>query len=154
MKVDFDLARDSFGRLMLTTGGVTHEDVVPVRAFPIAAPDEGIALVGGDGHELAWVDRLDELPEPQRSLVAEELASREFTPEVRRILAVSGYVTPCTWSVETDRGNASFVLKSEESIRRLSPTSLLIGDSQGIHFLIRDVGALDADSRKILDRFL
>ena len=85
---------------------------------------------------------------------AEELASREFTPEVRRIVAVSGYVTPCTWSVQTDRGDARFVLKSEESIRRLSATSLLIGASQGIHFLVRDVAALDAASRKILDRFL
>ena len=150
----FDLARDSFGRLVLTVGGVSHKGVVPVRAFPIGAPDEGIGLVGSDGHELAWVDRLDELPEPQRGLVAEELASREFTPEIRRIVEVSGYVTPCTWSVETDRGKARFLLKSEESIRRLSPTSLLIADSRGIQFLVRDMRELDAGSRKVLDRFL
>lgn len=148
------LARDSFGRLMLTIDGVTHEDVVPVRAFPIAAPDEAVALVGSDGHELAWVERLADLPEPQRSLVVEELASREFTPEIHRILAVSGYVTPCTWSVETDRGEVRFVLKSEEAIRRLSDSGLLIADSQGIHFLVRDTRALDAASRKMLDRFL
>ena len=149
-----EVARDPFGQLMLTVDGVTHQEVVPVRAFPIAAPDEGIALVGSDGHELAWIERLEDLPEPQRSLVAEELASREFTPEIRRILQVSGYVTPCTWSVETDRGSARFVLKSEESIRRLSASSLLIADSQGIHFLVRDTQALDAVSRKVLDRFL
>lgn len=149
-----DLARDSFGRLVLTVDGVSHLGVVPVRAFPIAAPDEGIALVAGDGHELAWVDRLDDLPEPQRGLVAEELASREFTPEIRRIVAVSSFVTPCTWTVETDRGDARFVLKSEESIRRLSPSSLLIADGQGIQFLVRDMRDLDAASRKVLDRFL
>lgn len=149
-----ELARDPFGQLMLTIDGATHPGVVPVRAFPIAAPDEGIALVGADGHELAWIEQLGDLPEPQRSLVAEELASREFMPEIRRILQVSGYVTPCTWSVETDRGNARFVLKSEESIRRLSASSLLIADSQGIHFLVRDMRTLDAASRKVLDRFL
>ena len=152
--VPFDLGRDAFGRLVLTMEGVSHQGVVPVRAFPIAAPDEGIALVGGDGHELAWVDRLEDLPEPQRGLVAEELASREFTPEIRRIVAVSGFVTPCTWTVETDRGNARFLLKSEESIRRLSPSSLLIADSRGIQFLVRDMRELDGGSRKVLDRFL
>ena len=150
----FELAHDSFGRLVLTVDGMSHRGVVPVRAFPIGAPDEGIALVGSDGHELAWVDRLEDLPEPHRRLVAEELASREFTPEIRRISEVSGYVTPCTWTVETDRGNARFVLKSEESIRRLSPSSLLIADSQGIQFLVRDMRELDAGSRKVLDRFL
>lgn len=150
----FLLARDSFGRLSLTIDGVTHQAVVPVRAFPIAAPDEGIALVGADGHELAWVERMEELPEPQRGLLAGELALREFTPEIRRIVAVSGFVTPCTWTVETDRGSTRFVLKSEEAIRRLSPSRLLIADSQGIHFLVRDTQALDAASRRTLDRFL
>lgn len=149
-----DLERDSFGRLVLRLGDVSHGGVVPVRAFPISAPDEGIALVGADGRELAWVERLEHLPEPQRRLVAEELAGREFTPEIRRILRVSGYVTPCTWSVLTDRGEAQFVLKSEEAIRRLSAHSLLIADSRGISFLVRDLGALDVSSRKVLDRFL
>jgi len=148
-----DLRRDSFGGLLLTQDGIT-QPVVPVRAFPISAPDEGLALVDAEGREMGWIDQLSELPGPQQRLVSEELKQREFTPEISRIVAVSGYVTPCTWIVETDRGNASFVLKSEESIRRLSPSSLLIADSQGIHFLVRNVPALDAGSRKVLDRFL
>ena len=137
-----DLGSDSFGRLVLVVDGADHRGVVPVRSFPISAPDEGIALVGADGHELAWIERLEDLPEPQRGLVAAELAAREFTPEIRRIVRVSGYVTPCTWTVDTDRGETQFVLKSEEAIRRLSPQGLLIADSRGIHFLVRDMGAL------------
>lgn len=152
-EVPFELGRDEFGRLFLDAGGARHQGVLPVRAFPITAP-EAIALVGADGHELAWVDRLEDLPEPQRTLLAEELASREFIPEIRRIVAVSGYVTPCTWTVETDRGSTRFVLKSEESIRRLSSSSLLIADSVGTQFLVRDMAALDGGSRKLLDRFL
>jgi len=149
-----DLSRDAFGRLVLTIDDICHQDVVPVRAFPITAPDEGIALIGGDGHELVWIRRLEDLPEPQRRLLTEELAGREFTPEIQRILEVSGYVTPCTWSVRTDRGDTGFVLRSEESIRRLSPGRLLIADSRGIHFLVGDIQALDVWSRRILDRFL
>jgi hypothetical protein len=148
-----DLRRNSFGSLLLVRDGVAQV-VVPVRAFPISAPDEGLALVNAEGKEVAWIEHLSELPDPQQGLVSEELEQREFTPEISRIVAVSGYVTPCTWSVETDRGTASFVLKSEEAIRRLLPGSLLIADSQGIHFLVRDVAALDAASRRVLDRFL
>jgi hypothetical protein len=34
--------------------------VIPVRAFPIRA-GHGLSLVSSDGHELAWIDTLDEL---------------------------------------------------------------------------------------------
>ena len=151
----FQLRRNAFGRLLLELDdGSVHENVVPVRAFPIGAPDEGLALVGADGHELVWVERLSALPQPLRQLIEEELASREFTPEIRRIVEVSGFVAPCTWEVETDRGLARFVLKGEEAIRRLPHRALLIADSHGIQFLIRDPRTLDRRSRKLLDRFL
>ena len=149
------LTRDPHGRLRLTTAdGNVHEGVVPVRAFPIAAPTEGIALVGEDGHELAWIDHLDALPEAARTLVEDELASREFVPEIRRLRHVSTFAIPSTWDVETDRGETRFILKGEEDIRRLGADSLLIADSHGIQFLIRDLQALDRQSRKLLDRFL
>lgn len=151
----FKLARNAFGRMVLTTAtGQVHEEVVPVRAFPIAAPEEGIALVSVDGHELAWVERLADLPPDQRALVEEELASREFVPEIRRLRHVSSFATPSTWEVETDRGDTRLVLKGEEDIRRLGTSTLLIADSHGIQFLIRDLNALDRHSRKLLDRFL
>ncbi|HWS75130.1 MAG TPA: DUF1854 domain-containing protein [Quisquiliibacterium sp.] len=152
---DFRLSRNAFGRLVLELAdGSVHEAVVPVRAFPIGAPDEGLALVGAGGRELAWVERLSDLEPSLRALIEEELASREFTPEIRRIVDVSGFVTPCTWQVETDRGPTRFLLKGEEAIRRLPPPALLIADAHGIQYLIRDQQALDRRSRKILDRFL
>ncbi len=152
---DFRLSRSAFGRLLFTAAdGTVSEGVVPVRAFPISAADEGVALVSTDGKELAWLDRVAELPDDLRSLVEAELASREFMPEVRRIASVSSFATPSTWTVETDRGATSLVLKGEEDIRRLGRTALLIADANGIQFLVRDIQALDRASRKLLDRFL
>ena len=151
----FSLHRDSHGRLNLTTAdGVVHEGVLPVRAFPISAPNEGLSLVSGDGHELAWVDRLDNLPADQRTLVCEDLAVREFAPTIERILEVSTYATPSTWSVHTDRGATTFVLKSEDDIRRLGGGRLLIASGQGMQFSVPQVTELDRHSRKILERFL
>jgi len=152
---DYRLSRNGFGRLVFTgPDGLAQEGVVPVRAFPIAAPDQGIALVDPHGHELAWIERLSDLPDELRALVEGELASREFMPEIRRIVSVGSFATPSTWHVETNHGETSFVLKGEEDIRRLASPALLIADSHGIHFLIRDRFALDTHSRKILDRFL
>lgn len=152
---EFTLTRNGFGRLVLTLGdGTAHEGVVPVRAFPIGAPDDGIGMMSTDGHELAWIPRLDRLPAPQRAMVEEELAAREFMPEIQRIVGVSTFATPSEWTVQTDRGQTTLVLRGEEDIRRLAGTTLLISDSHGIHHLIRDLMALDRASRKILDRFL
>ena len=153
--MSFDLQRDAFGRLVLTDAdGTVHEGVLPVRAFPIAAPDEGVALVDPHGHELAWIDRLSELPQPLRTLIESELASREFMPVIKQIESVSSYATPSTWQIKTDHGDTALVLKGEEDIRRLAPPALLIADSNGINYLIHDRYALDKVSRKILDRFL
>jgi hypothetical protein len=152
---DFQLKRDAFGRLVLTgAAGDMHEGVVPVRAFPITAPDQGLSLVSAEGHELAWIDRLADLPQNIRALLEEELASREFMPEIHHILHVSSFATPSTWEVETDRGATTLVLKGEDDIRRLAHSGLLITDGHGIHFLIRDIATLDRHSRRLLDRFL
>jgi hypothetical protein len=151
----YQLLRDTFGRLLFVgDDGQTRDVVVPVRAFPIAAPDRGIALVDPHGHELAWIERLSDLPDDVRALVDAELASREFMPVISRIVSVSSFATPSTWQVQTNHGDSELVLKGEEDIRRLTSPALLIADSHGIHYLIRDRYALDAHSRKILDRFL
>jgi hypothetical protein len=152
---DFGLSRNALGRLVFTAAdGAVHECVLPVRAFPVTAPETGVALISIDGRELAWIDHPSELRDDIRQLLFEELASREFMPEIRQIRRVSSYATPSTWAVTTDRGDADFVLRGEEDIRHLGGTTLLIADKFGIQFLIRDRNALDHHSRRILDRFL
>jgi hypothetical protein len=151
----FQLIRNPFGRLVFTTpDGEVVEGVVPIRAFPIQSPDTGISLVHTDGHEVAWIDQLAAVPEPAQSLIREELQGREFMPTILSIDGVTSFSTPCTWSVKTDRGNTSFVLRGDEDIRRVGATILLVTDSHGIQFLIRDAATLSRESRKILDRFL
>lgn len=151
---NFTLSRNAFGKLVFSNAEGVHEGVVPVRAFPIASPDTGIAIVDVDGHELAWINRLEDLPGDTRAMLQEELKSREFLPVIDRIRQVSTFAVPSTWEVETDRGLTSFVLKGEEDIRRIAGSALIIADSHGVQYLIRDQGALDKGSRKLLDRFL
>ena len=151
----FTLERDARGRLVCTLAdGTRHAGVLPVRAFPLSAPDQDVSLVGGDGHEVLWFARLADVPDTQRRLIEEDLASREFIPTLERILSVSTFSTPSTWTVATDRGEARFVLKGEEDIRRLENGALLITDTHGLSYRVRDRFALDRHSRKLIERFL
>ena len=155
MDIRFTLQQDSRGRLQLTLAdGTVHEGVVPVRAFPLTAPDECIALVATGGHELLNVERLSTLAEPARSVLAALLAAREFVPQIEAILSCSAFATPSTWTVRTDRGQTEFVLKAEEDIRRLDNGRLMISDSHGLQFEIVNQSQLDSHSRRILLRFL
>lgn len=149
------IERNLLGRLKVQDpDGTVHEPVTAVRAFPIQTPAANISLVGPSGHEVAWIADLAELPPEQRALLEQELHQREFMPVIQRLLEVSSFATPSRWTVETDRGRCEFVLKGEEDLRRLNPTTLLVLDSHGVQFMIRDPLSLDKHSRKLLDRFL
>ena len=151
----FTLHWNAAGRLVFTASdGTVHIGVVPVRAFPVSAAEEGLSIVDVDGHELAWIDRLVDLPADTQAAVRKGLQEREFMPEITRLNSVANYATPSTWGVDTDRGPVQFVLKGEEDIRRLSGGALLVVDSHGVQFFIRDLFALDRHSKKLLDRFL
>lgn len=152
----YRLERDAHGQLnLITPDGQLHPGVQPVRAFPIGAPMEGLSLLGQNGHELLWAQRMADLPTAMQLLIAEELAVREFSPAISRIEAVSTFATPSVWTVETDRGLTQLTLKTEEDIRRLEGrTRLLITSGEGVQYRIADTTQLDRHSLRLLERFL
>jgi hypothetical protein len=153
MNIQFD--QGPSGRwYFVSEQGQQHDHVLAVRSFPVAAPDEGIALVDGDGKELLWIPHLSMLPDAVRARVVTAINQREFMPQILKLYGVSGFLTPCNWDIETDRGRTSLLLKGEEDIRRLSASVLLVTDGHGVQFLIRDLAQMDRFSRKLLDRFL
>jgi hypothetical protein len=149
------LHHDAWGRLVLTDAdGRQHVGVEPVRAFPVSAPRHGVALCDADGREVLWLDRLEDLPPPLRRLLEEELARREFVPVLRRIVRISAPSEPSEWEVETDRGPTRFLLNNEDDVHRLDGRRAMIKDAHGIRYLIPDTHALDAASRRLLERYL
>ncbi len=150
------LTRNAHGRLCLTLpDGTVHETLTPVRAFPIAAPDEGISLVGSDGKEVYWIERLSDMAQPMRLLLEEDFAVREFVPEVLRIATIDSISVPSVWTVETDRGTTQLGLKAEEDIRKLDGRyHLLITSRDGVQYRISDSRQLDKQSQKYLELFL
>jgi hypothetical protein len=154
----YSLRKDAFGNLELVwSDHPVIERVTPVRPFPFSDPQDGLSFVDSDGHEVLWLNSINDLSTADRVLVDEALAAREFMPVITRIDSVSSFNTPSTWQVETEQGKTQLVLKGEEHIRRINGMGgnhLLISDNHGIQFLIKDVTQLDKHSRRLLDRFL
>ena len=154
MNKPHQLERDSLGRLVFVdSNGIRHIGVHPVRAFPITAPGAGIAMMDQSGKELFWYPDVAAITEAELGLIEEELAAREFMPVIEKITHVSTFATPSIWDIETDRGPTRIRLKGEEDIRRIAGNTLLIADSNGMQFLIKDATQLDKVSKKLLDRF-
>jgi hypothetical protein len=150
----FRLFRDAFERLVLTLAdGRKLLGVDPVRAFPISSPKEWFSIMDAEGHEVLCIREIDKLPADERKILEEELSRREFVPIIRRIVKVTADVDPSEWQVETDRGPTTFLLDSEDDVRRLGTYKALLIDTHGIRYLIPDTRALDYASRRILDRY-
>jgi hypothetical protein len=154
INTSFELTRNAFGRLCLTHHNTeTYEGVYLVRAFPFQAPDEYISILTPTGQEVAWIKRLSDLKPDMQILINEELASRQFMPEILRIHRVSSFITPTNWTVTTDKGDTDFLLMDDEDIQRFGTDKLILVDSYGTHFIIRNINALDKHSQKILEQF-
>jgi len=154
MNKTHQLERDALGNLIfIASNGERHVGVYPVRAFPITAPSAGIGIMNQSGKEVCWFPDVALIPEVELTLIEEELAAREFMPVIERITQVSTFATPSIWDIETDRGPTRIRLKGEEDIRRIAGNTLLIADSNGLQFMIKDSTQLDKVSKKLLDRF-
>jgi hypothetical protein len=150
----FTLERDVFGQLVLTDAeGRQWPGIEPARAFPISCPEEWVSLCDAEGHEVLCVRELDKLPQHVRTILEEELGRREFVPIIESILKVADDTDPSLWEVETDRGTATFLLDSEDDVRRLGPFQALFIDTHGIRYLIPDTRKLDSRSRRIMERY-
>lgn len=150
-----DLSQDVWGRLVFTdAAGAQHVGVVPVRAFPITDPKHWVSICDPQGAELACYADLQALPTAARELIEAELTRRDFIPAIKRIVKIAATVEPTEWIVETDRGTTSFTLESDDRVRRLGRQQATITDSHGMRYLISDLRALDAASRRMLERYL
>jgi hypothetical protein len=146
------LERHPHGRLaFVTAAGRRHEAVDVLRAFPVSAPEGPVAVVAGDGAELAWIPALSAVAPDLRSMLEAELAEREFLPVIERIDAVSDG-EPAEWCVHTDRGPARFKVAGVDDIARDESGGAYVSDTFGVRYRIVQVAELDARSRRLFEK--
>lgn len=118
------------------------------RAFPLSHPDEHIVLRDGGGREIGVLRDLREIDAPTRALVEDELRRRYFMPQITAILSVTERFGSTEWEVETDRGPRRLAMRQiNEAITEVSPVRYLLTDVEGNRYEVKDLNALDSDSR-------
>ena len=151
----FTLERDSWGRVVMKDHtGQQHVGVVLLRAFPISDPHRAISICDRLGHEVAYIDSVEELPLETRRMLETELARREFMPTILRILNDPRQTEPSQWEILTDRGETTIRLEREDDVRQFDEHRVLVTDSNGIRYQIPDLRQLDSHSRRVFDRLL
>ena len=146
------IIRDSHKRVLLKVG--EEEKVVyrVMRNFPLTGPEKYISLADEEGKELGMIRQLKDLDPSSKKILEEELERAYFVPVIKRILAVRelyGGVTDI--AVETDKGYREFELRSKDTIRFVGLSRIMITDVDGNRYEIRDMGALDARSKSLIE---
>jgi hypothetical protein len=150
-----NLYRDTFGILKLSREPAGEEiDVRPMRAFPLSDADHFVALLDGDGNEVALIPDLAELPAKPRALLLQELEKSYFVPELVRVLEITDDFGIQRWEVETDRGPRVFEVRGREDLRWLHPGQLIVRDVDGNRYEIKRFDDLDAPSRLKIEGYL
>lgn len=151
---NFTLQRAENRKLMLTdAAGVRHEEVRPVRLFPLTDPGHWVSIISATGQDLACIEDLDGLPAADREILLEALAYREFVPVIEAIHAIRRAAHGFEWEVSTDLGRIQFSVENDESIQPLGGGSIVILDHHNTRYLIPDSSKLDSKSRQRLERY-
>jgi hypothetical protein len=118
------------------------------RAFPLSYPEEYIALRDGGGREIGVLRDLREVAPTMRALVEEELRRRYFLPQITAIRNVTERFGSTEWDVETDRGPRRLAMRQiNEAITEVSPERYLLTDVEGNRYEVKELSALDPESR-------
>jgi len=149
------IERDAAGQLIayVKGSGEPRVGVRIARCFPWTLPETYVSILDKDGKEIALLNSLDSLGEKSRAVVAEELRDKAFNPKIRRIVDHSNEFGVISITAETDRGEVTFQVRSREDIRYLSPTRALFRDADGNVYELPDLMALDAASRRWIERY-
>ncbi|MCK4275638.1 MAG: DUF1854 domain-containing protein [Phycisphaerae bacterium] len=125
-------------------------DARVARCFPWSLPDGYVSIRDADGNEISLLETLEGLDDASRQVLDKELADKVFNPKIRRIVEYKHEFGVISITVETDRGEVTFQIRSRHDIRILSPTRGLFRDADGNTYELEDLTALDAQSRKWL----
>jgi hypothetical protein len=153
--LSFDLSHNALKQLVLKRPG--QDDVVDVRvrrAFPWSKPSRYISIRNAEGKEVLLVDDLQQLPAALRTTIENALAGAQFIPTIKRIVDLDMSFGHQNWTVETDRGPASFRVQEREDVRFMADGKFTIKDADGGIYLLPSLEDLDPMSRRAVERLL
>ena len=155
MNFDYlDIATTHFERAPDGTLRMTVQDqrcalrVEARYAFALSHPGEEIVLRDGADKEVGVLRTLTEVPEPAHTWLREQLARRYFLPQITAIYNIIERFGSSVWDLETDRGRViASTRQMHEAIHEMGNGRFILTDAEDNRYEIKDIKALDEDSR-------
>jgi hypothetical protein len=146
-KTHFEHAPDGTLRVVID-GDQCGLRVEARRAFPLTHEREHISLRDGAGNEVGVLRSLDEVAQPARGWLEEQLKRRYFLPQILAIYEIVERFGSSVWDLETDRGRITVSTRQmHEAVHEVDPNRFLITDAENNRYEIKDLNALDEKSR-------
>jgi len=151
--------KDEFNILKLelnNNGDGTKCSAIEVAmGFPLTNPDIFISLVelkdGKKEKEIGIIEDVKKLDSKSKKVLKAELKRAYFMPQITRINRMKENHGIMKFNVETDKGQREFETKYKEDIRKLKGGHIVIKDSDGNRYEIKDFRKLDQRSIGLLD---
>ena len=123
----------------------------PHRLFPRSGGNRYIALLDGEGNQVAVIRNADNLlPESRETLLA---AMEEYymIPRITRFIKMTEKFKIWMWTAQTDKGEITFEIRNHiASVKPLYDGRVLIKDANDNRYEIPDYRKLDKKSQKML----
>jgi len=123
----------------------------PHRLFPRSGGNRYVALLDGDGNQVAVIRNADNLlPESKETLLA---AMEEYymIPRITRFIKMTEKFKIWMWTAQTDKGEITFEIRNHiASVKPLYDGRVLIKDANDNRYEIPDYRKLDKKSQKML----
>lgn len=131
--------------------GDRFEMLEPHCLFPISGRNKYIALLDGEGEQVAIIRDLTQLMEASREALESCLREYYMMPRIKRFIKMSEKFKIWMWTCETDRGIITFEIRNHiTAVKPLYDGRILIKDGNDNRYEIPDINQLDKKSRKML----
>lgn len=136
----------------------TFERVEIIRSFPLTNPDDYLAVrdtTGNRREEIGLISSIHIFDADTVALLNEELNRRYFIPEITKLYSMKEKYGYHYTEAQTSAGRIKFVLNNpSNNIRSLEDGRILITDTDGNCFCLRDPKKLDKASYRIIEIYL
>ena len=148
--------KDEFNRLRLKMAGNQEEpEVEAFMGFPLTGSNSFVSFIevkdGKKDKEIGIIENIRKLDSKSRRVLREEMKRLYLMPLNIRINRLKGTRGVIKFDVETENGQREFETKHREDIRKFPGGRVIIKDSDGNRYEIRDYRKLDKKSVILID---
>ena len=129
----------------------TKTGLEPRRLFPRSGGNRYVALLDGDGNQVAVIRSVENLLPESKQALQNALDEYYMIPRITRFIRMTEKFKIWMWTAETDKGIITFEIRNHlASVKPLYDGRVLIRDANDNRYEIPDYRKLDKNSQKML----